>query len=255
MSEKIAHGSDAFKPWQQQPFSFHVFRVSFVRFLQTPVFPAVLFCLLLFSSEWKETSAAIITYEFSGTVNDVADELTSRFSVGDELIGTFQVDESAANFISDRVTVYDSLNFSAVVGDDYFISSATARTRVIDETVDPRQDLFLFDSAPGDGITGDDVNSHELDSFTIHLRYPANTLNSTDLLDEFVFPSGSDLSSIRFDLDDDLRVSFDMNNVTAVVPEPPLTQAFSLLAPLALTYRWRHRRRKDREQQITIGVG
>jgi hypothetical protein len=116
-----------------------------------------------------------VTYAFAGTVDFVAFELESTFTVGDEMRGRYTFDPMApdANPLDSSVGAYPSgagsltVEIDDGVSEGYAASSSGLVLLVEDDGNDG--DLYAAEALDTDGLSGDPIDELEPDRFTLSM--------------------------------------------------------------------------------------
>ena len=174
--------------------------------------------------------ADLITYNFSGTVDTVDSALSSIFSSGQTLTGSYTFDSttSAVPGSTSAAAVYYALtSVSFTVGSYTASSTATQEIQVENGATD----TYTVVSRKSDGLNGADVAGLPLSLFTIRLDDSSGTVFS----DALILPTGlvlSNFSSKLFFLDfGDLTAPSVVSGTITELSQPapvPLPGAFLL---------------------------
>jgi len=135
--------------------------------------PIIALCSLLLSG--NAAHAALVTYSFTGIVDDVHPQLESTFSEGQSLLGSITVNMADTN-INPRVGHYAVTNFSLNVGGYIATMGPSGQVQIQDK-------LTGFDRTDGlvSAPNGQSVDGLSLRQFDIGLQEPASLFNSDAL--------------------------------------------------------------------------
>ena len=135
--------------------------------------PVIALCSILLSG--NAAHAALVTYSFTGIVDEVHPQLESTFSEGQSLSGSISVNMVDTN-VNSRVGHYAVTNFSLNVGGYIATMGPSGQVQIQDK-------LTGFDrmDGPVSNPNGQIVDGLPLRQFDIGLRGPANIFNSDAL--------------------------------------------------------------------------
>jgi hypothetical protein len=153
-------------------------------------------CLALVVATGAPSSmqAALITFNFQGTIDSVDSEVGPPFAVGQTLTGSYTFESTTAptggsNSSFAVFNALTSLNFS-VPGASYSASSTASPEIQVDNNPTAPNDRYGVVSRASDGLTGAAVNGNPLDAFLFRL----DDLTNTVFTDALILPTSISLS-------------------------------------------------------------
>lgn len=199
----------------------------------------------------SEARAALITYDFQGTIDSVDPALAGTFSIGQSLSGlyTFESTTAARAGSDSTFAVFDALTNLAFTLGTYSASSTGAlEIQVDNDPPAPDSDRYAVVSRASDGLSGPSLGSFSLDFFGFRLDDSTNTVFS----DALILPTSLDLADFdnrRFflffrDGSDFVGVSGTIDSLSAV-PEPSSLALGLVGVATGAGVAWRRRRRSD----------
>lgn len=178
----------------------------------------------------RDSAAALITYNFAGTVSSVDVNLTSQFGNGNTLSGSFTF-ESTTAALGGSTTI--TAVFNALTSLNFAVNGYTASTTGAPELqignkdgVAELTDRFAAVSRASDGLTGANVNGASLNAFILRLDDSSGSVFSSALnLPTNISLADFDGSSffLFFQQNNDLSVvagTLSSFGVSTGVPEP-----------------------------------
>lgn len=155
-------------------------------------------CACMFSLFTTATYAAIVEFQFTGTVDGLDSGLTSEFALGESVIGSYKVDD----------VTFAATDLMVTIGGDYVLTATTGTVSIVPGT--------WFIVAFYSGFTGNPIGGQTPEYFDIQLDDPNTVLQSGVLpLSYDISSFGNDRSNINFP-DDLNRLDFTVLSITAV---------------------------------------
>ena len=183
--------------------------------------------IAVFAAFTPQAQATPIMIGFSGVVDSVDASLTSQFSVGDILTGTYTFESTTSARVGSTSTFafYDALtDISFSVGSYSASSTAAPEIQIDNDPGLPNHDRYGVLSRVSEGLTGSDVNGIPLNAFSFRLDDSTDSVFATALnLPGSV--SLSDFDSTGFflffvDQSQNLHLVSGHLNAVGPVPEP-----------------------------------
>ncbi len=155
-------------------------------------------CACMFLLFTTVTYAAIVEFQFTGTVDGLDSGLTSEFVLGESVIGSYKVDD----------VTFAATDLMVTIGGDYVLTATTGSVSIWSGT--------WFAVAFNSGFTGNPIGGQIPQYFDIQLDDPNTVLQSGVLpLSYDISSFGNDRSNINFP-DDLNRLDFTVLSITAV---------------------------------------
>jgi hypothetical protein len=131
------------------------------------------------SSLWADT----VTVHFAGTIDLVDAGLSSKFSTGQGITGSFTYDSATAPRAGSTATqgVFDALDSVQFSSGTYSASSLGAPEIQLDNDLPGFNDRFGLVSRQSEGLTGSKVGGRDLTAFAIRLDDTTNTALTSSL--------------------------------------------------------------------------
>jgi len=130
----------------------------------------------------NSAQAALLTGNYSGTVTFVPTELSSEFSVGDTISGTYTFESTTAARAGSTMNfaAFDALTSASYTVGSYTATSAAAPEIQVDDVMNA--DRYGIVSRASEGLTGADVNGYSLSFASFRLDDSTGTAINNALI-------------------------------------------------------------------------